>query len=230
MSEAKLQLKRWFHEKTAPHGVKTKLAEASGFSTTQISRMRNLDTDDPKNRQEIPIEMIEKAARFFNDLPPGFEGMTEWLDESQSHRNRVKIVGLLGAGAEVEPDFEQVPEGGLDEIAVPFPLPAEMVAFEVKGPSMQPAYHEGSIIITYREQRKPLEQFYGREAAVRTDDGRRYIKTIMSGSKKGTVTLSSFNASPLENQKLVWIGEIFAVLPAASIRHIERIDGWKEGN
>lgn len=93
----------------------------------------------------------------------------------------VPLVGYLGAGAEVLPEFEQVPPEGLEQIEIPFPLPEEMVAFKVRGISMLPVFKDGTIIVVYRDQKKPLESFYGEEAAVRTDDGRRFI-TDMYGS------------------------------------------------
>ncbi len=229
MSDPQEELKRWFHEKTAPHGVKTRLSEASGYTPTQISRMRNVETDDPKKRQEIPFDMIAKAARFFNELPPGFEGMVQWLDDVPAHRPdsaEVPVMGYLGAGAEVEPDFEQVPPEGLDQVHIPFPVPDEMVAFTVLGLSMMPVFKPGTVIVVYREQKKPIEAFYGMEAAVRTADGRRFIKTITRGSRPGTVNLTSWNdPAPIEDQRLEWIGEIFAVLPPAALRKIERQGG-----
>jgi repressor LexA len=50
----------------------------------------------------------------------------------------VKLVGYLGAGAVVEPDYEQVPPEGLDQIEIPFNLPDEMIAFKVRGDSNAP--------------------------------------------------------------------------------------------
>ncbi|WP_238395196.1 S24 family peptidase, partial [Streptococcus suis] len=66
----------------------------------------------------------------------------------------VPLMGYVGAGAEVEPDFEQVPEEGMEQIEVPFPLPADMIALQVRGDSMLPQFRNGVIIIVYREQRR----------------------------------------------------------------------------
>jgi phage repressor protein C with HTH and peptisase S24 domain len=133
----------------------------------------------------------------------------------------VPIVGYVGAGAMVEEDFEQVPEGGLEEIEVPFPLPADMVAFEVRGDSMLPMYDPGAVLIVYKDQRKPLHDYYGRRVIVRTDDGRRYVKTIIKGDGD-LVSLLSWNASTIENVAVTWIGEIFTVFPAEQVRKIGR--------
>lgn len=129
--------------------------------------------------------------------------------------SHVPLMGYIGAGAEIMPDFEQVPPDGLEKIDIPFPMPDEMIAFRVRGDSMLPVYREGYIIIVYRNQKKPLEAFYGEDAAVRTSDGRRFIKTIVRGAEG--VNLISWNANPIENVKLEWIGEIFAVLPSHSL-------------
>jgi repressor LexA len=136
----------------------------------------------------------------------------------------IPIMGFVGAGAEIEPDFDQVPADGLYQISLPFPLPAEMIAFEVKGDSMLPVYKEGFAIVVYREQQRPLESFYGEEAAVRTTDGRRFVKTIQRGSD-GCVNLASFNAPLIENVRLEWIGEIFTTMPRRQWKKLDRVGG-----
>lgn len=136
----------------------------------------------------------------------------------------VPIMGYLGAGAEVEPEFEQVPPEGLDHVDLPFPVPDEMIAFKVTGNSMLPVYRPDHIIIVYREQRKPIESFFGLEAAVRTTAGRRYIKTIERGV--GGIFLRSWNdIEPIGPVKLDWIGEIFATLPPAAVKRIGQQGG-----
>lgn len=135
----------------------------------------------------------------------------------------VPVVGYLGAGAEVEPDYEQVPPEGLEQVEVPFPLPDDMIAFRIRGDSMLPVYKHDAIVIVYKEQQKPLEAFYGEEAAVRTSNGRRFIKTIMRGNPG--VNLISWNAAPIENVQLEWIGEIFATLGPSAQRKIGRQGG-----
>jgi phage repressor protein C with HTH and peptisase S24 domain len=135
----------------------------------------------------------------------------------------VPLMGYIGAGAEIEPEFEQTPPDGLDQIWVPFPMPEEMIALEVRGVSMLPIYKPGHVVICYAQQKRPLEAFFGEEAAVRTSDGRRFLKTVMRGAEG--VNLMSFNAPMIENVSLEWIGEIFAVLPKTSVRHIERKGG-----
>jgi phage repressor protein C with HTH and peptisase S24 domain len=136
----------------------------------------------------------------------------------------VPVMGFIGAGAEILPEFEQLPPEGLDQIHVPFPLPDEMIALEVRGDSMLPVYKDGHVIVVYKEQKRPTSAFYGEEAAVRTGDGRRFLKTIMRGAGNA-VTLMSFNAGPIENVHLEWIGEIFATIPRLQVKRIEKMGG-----
>lgn len=163
------------------------------------------------------------VSRWFSGSDPRGEardGINELFNEifghdSSSHPHLIPLLGYIGAGAEIMSDFEQVGNDGLETIEVPFPLPDDMVAFQVRGDSMMPVYRDGYVLIVYREQKRPLDSFYGEEAAVKLNDGRRFIKTIMR-SIDG-VSLMSWNAAPIENVQLDWVGEIFAVLPKRSI-------------
>jgi repressor LexA len=129
----------------------------------------------------------------------------------------IPVMGFVGAGASIDPDFEQVPPEGLRTIDLPFPLPGDMIAFEVRGDSMLPRYDEGDVIVVWKEARRPLDSYYGEEVAVRTSTGRRYLKTVTRG-KGRAVTLTSFNAKTIENVKLAWIGEIYLTIRARQFK------------
>ena len=131
--------------------------------------------------------------------------------------NSVPIMGRVGAGAVIEPEYEQVPPEGLGSIELPFPIAEETLAFEVVGDSMLPKYENGDVIVVYKEQRHPLSSFFGEEAAVRLKTGERYLKTIERGKGANQVNLTSFNAKAINGVKLDWIGEICLTLPRAHI-------------
>jgi repressor LexA len=134
--------------------------------------------------------------------------------------NSVPIMGRVGAGAIIEPEYEQVPPEGLGSVELPFPIAEEIIAFEVAGDSMLPKYENGDIIVVYREQRHPVSNFYGEEAAVRLKTGQRYLKTIERGKTPTFVNLTSFNAKPINGVKLEWIGEICLTLPRGQIQRL----------
>ena len=137
-----------------------------------------------------------------------------------SELNSVPIMGRVGAGASIEPEYEQVPPEGLGEVELPFPIEEETIAFEVSGDSMLPKYENGDVIVVYREQRQPLSSFYGEEAAVRLKTGERYLKTIERGKSPKLVNLNSFNAKSINGVKLEWIGEICVTLPRGQIERM----------
>jgi repressor LexA len=87
------------------------------------------------------------------------------------HGPSVPIVGRVGAGAVVEPEFEQLDP--LDEIEIPFTFPDPVIAFEIAGDSMLPVYQDREIIVCLRDQVRPTESYLGRRAVVRTTRGSR---------------------------------------------------------
>lgn len=204
--------------------------ELRGFKSAADAARRYNFNYTTYSQHERGVAAITRAAK---DYARAFKVREGWLLTGEGEgpdvgdRRSVKLMGYVGAGAEVEPDFEQVPEEGLETIEVPFPLPDEMIAFGVRGDSMLPVFKSGAVIVVYKEQQRPIEQFYGEEAAVRTSDGRRYIKTIMRG--QSGVNLISWNAAPIENVALEWIGEIFAVLPPLAMKKVQK-QGGLQGN
>jgi len=153
-------------------------------------------------------------------LAPVLKTTGAWLLEGMGGPepgNLIKVVGRIGAGAEIIPEFEQIPAEGLFEITVPFSIPEDSIAFEVEGESMWPRYDSGDVIICRRHSEE-AERVVGREAAVRTRDGRRYLKRVRRGAAAGTYDLESHNAAPIRGVQIAW---------AAPIQAVVRADQWQ---
>jgi phage repressor protein C with HTH and peptisase S24 domain len=195
------------------------ILKASGLNQTELAERLNT-TQATVSRW---LKGSEPKGRFFEAINALYEELMDNAPRPEGRENIVPVMGYIGAGSTIEPDFEQVPPEGIFPVIVPFPMPQEMIAFQVKGDSMLPVYKDGFVIVVYKEQQRNLESFYGEDAAVRTSDGRRFIKTIQRGSSG--VNLFSFNAPLIENVHLEWIGEIFAVLPGQQLKKVEKRGG-----
>lgn len=64
------------------------------------------------------------------------------------------VMGKIGAGAVIDPDFDQASSEGLYEVNLPFPIADDVIALEVEGQSMAPKYEPGDIIVVRRDQEK----------------------------------------------------------------------------
>lgn len=151
----------------------------------------------------------------------------EWLADGSGNPTNagifhVPVMGLIGAGGEILPEFEQVPPEGLDTIDLPFSVPPEIIAFQVRGISMMPVYKDGDAVLVWKIQRMGTEHYVGEEAAVRTHDGRRFLKELQRGSQRGSFNLYSYNAPLIENVGVEWVGEIYLTVKAPVIRRIQQ--------
>ncbi len=148
-------------------------------------------------------------------LAPVLKTTAAWLLEGAGDEGAspaVRVVGRIGAGAEILPEFEQIPPEGLFEINLPFPIPPESVAFVVEGDSMWPRYDSGDVVICGRSE-VDAHAITGSEAAVRTAEGKRYLKVIRRGSREGTFDLESHNAPPIRGVTIEWAARILMILP-----------------
>jgi hypothetical protein len=183
-------------------------AHAASVAAKRPDAIRNLKRA-VKNRDRRGITTETLMA-----LAPVLKTTAAWLLEGvgdPAFGNLVRVVGRIGAGAEIQPEFEQISPESWYEIEVPFPVSTDAVAFQVEGDSMWPRYDPGDVIICWR-QGTNVEEVIGWEAAVRTADGKRYLKRIQRGAASGTFDLESHNAAPMRGVRIEWAAEIKGVV------------------
>ena len=148
-------------------------------------------------------------------LAPVLKTTASWLMEGTTEApssSSLRIVGRIGAGAEILPEYEQLPPEGLFDLDVALPLSPDTIAFVVEGDSMWPRYNAGDVVVCSDAEHDPA-MITGREAAVRTGDGKRYLKTIRRGKEQDTFDLESHNAPPIRDVEIAWASPILMMLP-----------------
>jgi transcriptional regulator with XRE-family HTH domain len=137
-------------------------------------------------------------------------------------RQHIPIMGYVGAGGDVDPDYEQVPFDGLAQVELPYIIGiiGDPIGFEVRGESMQPKYGDGEVVVVEREQPASTDSMIGDFAVVRTYDGHRYVKKIMPGRKAHTFNLVSINAPTIEGARIEWASPVRLVIPNVGLRHV----------
>lgn len=180
---------------------------ADRLATTQNNISRWMGGREP--RGQIREKILKLAAE---------SGI---LPEAPSRERIIPIMGYVGAGAEVDPDYEQVPFDGLEQVELPFIPGEDLVGFWVKGDSQLPKYDDGEVLLVEREQPTSIDRMIGDMAVVRTYGGKRMVKRIMPGPKPNTFNLESHNAKTIVGVRLVWASPIKYVLPNVSRRAIK---------
>lgn len=112
-------------------------------------------------------------------------------------RPAVAVAGKVGAGAEVELYDSYAKGDGLYHVACPPQIgPRGIVAVEVEGNSMEPAYEAGDVLFYSREALGVPAEAVGRRCVVEDEDGMVWVKLLRrrDGQPEGLFDLISFHA------------------------------------
>lgn len=145
-----------------------------------------------------------------------------WLltgDGDAASRNVLNVVGYIGAGARIDPIDGDGGDDMLDEVEVDFPIRQGTAAAIVRGDSMLPVFEDGDLIGYYRDGQDPLANV-GKTCVVKLVNGPIYIKKLRKGSEPGLYTLTSHNASDIEDVELEWVAPFKFRLPRDDWRRI----------
>jgi phage repressor protein C with HTH and peptisase S24 domain len=194
-------------------------AHAASREAGKPDAIRNLQRAvKKKDRRGIATDTLAALA-------PVLKTTAAWLLEGTGEATQgawvagrlIAVFGEVGPGAEIKPEFERVPPEGLYEIELPFSAPAGAVALHIEGGSTWPRYDPGDAVICSR-QGNDFAEIIGLEAAVRTSDGKRYLKRVQPGAAPGTFDLESHNAAPIRGVSLAWASGVLAVVRSGQCR------------
>jgi phage repressor protein C with HTH and peptisase S24 domain len=117
----------------------------------------------------------------------------------------VPVRSFVGAGDEI---FPLDGDGPIDWVPAPPGMEAAE-ATEVRGNSMRPLYHDGDLLFHSRRDTQ-FAEYEGEPVVVQISGGKRLVKILETGSRRGRYTLASVNPAfdPIEDQQLEWIGPI----------------------
>lgn len=178
------------------------------LETTQSNVSRWLGGREPGGRNMERIRQLAIDSRV--------------IEREPVTSNQAPLMGRVGAGAEIDSEFEQAPEDGYDMVELPFSYPDPIVAFEIEGESQLPVYEPGEIIVCLRDQVRATEHYVGQRVVVRTSSGLRYLKRLTRGPKRGTYNLESWNARTIEGVGIEWVGEIIGTVAPGAVRRMLR--------
>ncbi|HXW70099.1 MAG TPA: S24 family peptidase [Methylocella sp.] len=182
-------------------------AHAASLAAKRPDAIRNLKRAVKNNdRRGVTTETLAALA-------PVLKTTAAWLLEGvgdSAPANLVRVVGRIGAGAQILPEFDKIPPQGLYEIEVPFAVAEGVIALQVEGDSMWPRYDPGDVIIC--RQGANIDGINGREAVIRTADGKQLLKRILRGGQEGSFDLESHNAAPIRGVRIDWVAEIQGVV------------------
>lgn len=143
--------------------------------------------------------------------------------EGATRQPSVAVPGRAGAGAEVHLVDDYAKGDGLFQVECP-PLlsPHGIVAVEVEGDSMEPAYSEGDLLFYSREAMGVPIEAIGRMCICADEDGRVWVKQVKAGTEAGRFNLLSINplGANMHNVRLNWAAPVKLHLPKEFVRKV----------
>lgn len=190
---------RTFIESNRKHGLsQRKLCEKAKLSPSAISQFLNGNAQSPK------AETYERLASAASELLHRNVTVAE-LRGSVPAVLEIPVRSLVGAGDEIVPIETESP---IYYVPAP-PGMEDAEATEVRGHSMRPLYHDGDLLFHRRVEIDP-RRFRDEVVVCQLKEGKRYVKLLQPGSRKGRYNLVSVNPAftTLEDQQLLWVGPI----------------------
>lgn len=184
--------------------------EDRGWSARELSRRSSVPYDNLTKYLHGKVDNPRGAT--LDKLAKALDVDRLWLKEGVGRAKEygVPVVGFVGAGGQISFLDDFAKGDGMDRIAPPPSAPSNAVALVVRGESMLPTLLDGWCLIYWDRREEPTD-FIGELCIAETEDGNTYVKTLRRGLRKGSFTLESYNADPMEDVRLKWAARVEAI-------------------
>jgi len=191
---------------------RTEVAAAIGVSQPTVTRWYR-NGQDPRGETRDKIREMYRDAITSEHIDSADVATLSTQSRKRRPDQEVRVVGYIGAGAEVHAIDDHEKGAGLDVVQVDFPVRHGTVGVIVRGDSMLPMFEDGDLVGYLRDAAGP-EQLIGKICVVKVQDGPTYIKRLKRGSEPGLYTLVSANARDIEDVEVEWAARYRFHLPA----------------
>lgn len=195
--------KAWFKSRLKALGKSQRgLAQHLGLDAARITEILN-------NKRRVSYDEAVDMAEFFETDLDQIVARLGKTYHSPS-RKPIPAVGYVGAGEVIFAMDDHERGAGLEEIDLLPGDPEDRFAVVVRGDSMAPRFKDGEYIGYSRARGLDTERCYGLECVVQTRDGRKLVKVVERGRRRGTFNLVSVNDSvPTERDvELEWVAPV----------------------
>lgn len=195
--------KAWFKARLKTLGKSQRgLAVHLGIDAARITEILN-------NKRRVSYDEAVDIAEF---LETDLDEIVARLGKTYTSpaRKRIPAVGYVGAGEVIFAMDDHERGAGLDEIEALPGEPEGGFAVVVRGNSMAPRFKDGEYLGYSRSRGLDPDRCVGVECVVQTRDGRKLVKVLERGRKRGTFNLVSVNDSvPTERDvELEWVAPV----------------------
>ncbi|UFM63654.1 helix-turn-helix domain-containing protein [Paracoccus sp. MA] len=136
----------------------------------------------------------------------------------------IAVAGQVGAGAKVELVDAYEKGDGIYHVACPPQIsPKGIVAVEVVGDSMMPAYQPGSILFYSRDALGVPTEAIGKVCVCEDEDGKVWVKQVKVGREDGKFSLLSINPETenMHGVRLKWAAPVRLSLPPEFVQRVD---------
>lgn len=192
---------------------------AKGLSQVALARQigRHQTAIGPYERDEYapPREIVERLAALLDTAP-------EYLLFGRvAGATSLPVVGIVGPGGVRRAERE-----GTQAVRA---LRADrLVAFELEDDAMSPALRPGQLILCAAEPLEDPGPHLGRIALVTLRDGRRLLRRLAAGSRRGVVSLAALSAPPLVDVAISAFHLVLGALEPEALDQPRRLAGSGE--